>query len=180
MKFSETQLAGLWIIESEPFNDERGSFVKTYCAREFAASGADVHFSNTYFASNYVRATLRGLHYQLAPYGEDKLVRCLAGQIFDVAVDLRLESKTYLDWFGIELSAENHRSLFIPRGFAHGFMTLTDNAVVHYQVSNYFEPKAERGVRWDDPAIGIKWPLEPKVISERDKSHAYWLPRLGQ
>jgi dTDP-4-dehydrorhamnose 3,5-epimerase len=171
MIFSKSDIGGVCVIDLEPRMDERGFFARTFCAREFEAHGLNPYMLQCNVSFSQSKATLRGMHYQIEPYAEDKLVRCLSGQIFDVAVDLRPDSKTYCQWFGLELSVENNRALYVPRGCAHGFMTLTDNALVQYQVSNYFEPNAERGLRWDDPAIGIKWPLFPQIISEKDQRH---------
>lgn len=171
MIFSKSDIAGVCVIDLEPRIDERGFFARTFCAREFEANGLNPHMLQCNVSFSQIKATLRGMHYQIEPYAEDKLVRCLSGQIFDVAVDLRPDSKTYCQWFGLDLSAENNRALYVPRGCAHGFITLTDNALVQYQVSNYFEPQAERGLRWDDPRIGIQWPAQPRVISEKDQKH---------
>ena len=171
MKFNKTELEGLWVVESELFEDGRGSFLRTFSTSEFEQNGLKLDTINCYLTSNYVVGTLRGMHYQIEPYSEDKLVRCVAGTIFDVAVDLRPKSETYCQWFGIELSAENRKALFISKGFAHGFVTLTDNTLLQYQISNYYKPEAEGGLHWDDPKIGIQWPIEPKVISEKDRNH---------
>ena len=171
MKFKETNLSGLWVIESELFEDQRGSFLKTFCAREFENHGLKLRTENCYLTHNFELGTLRGMHYQEEPYSEDKLVRCIAGKIFDVAIDIRLSSKTYQQWFGLELSPENRRALFISKGFAHGFVTLTANSILQYQVSNYYEPKAERGLCWNDSKIRILWQIEPRVISEKDRSY---------
>lgn len=171
MKFSKTNLEGLYVVESELFEDFRGSFLTAFCAREFEIFDLKLNMVNCYLACNYTRGTLRGMHCQTGLYAEDKLVRCVTGKIFDVAVDLRLKSETYCQWFGLELSAENRQALFIPKGFAHGFVTLLDNSMLQYQVSNYYEPKAEQGLRWDDPKIGIEWPIEPKIISEKDRNY---------
>ena len=173
MKFSKTGLAGLWVIESELFEDFRGSFLKTFCLREFEDYSLQLGTENCYLTRNFVVGTLRGMHYQTEPYAENKLVRCLAGQIFDVAIDVRTDSKTRYKWFGLELSEKNGRALYIPNGFAHGFVTMSDNTMLQYQVSNYYKPEAERGLRWYDPKIGIEWPIEPKVISERDRNHLW-------
>lgn len=159
------------MIDLEPRIDKRGFFARTFCAREFEAHGLNPHMFQCNVSFSQKKATLRGMHYQIEPYTEDKLVRCLSGQIFDVAVDLRPDSKTYCQWFGLELSAENNQALYVPRGCAHGFITLTENTLVQYQVSNYFEPSAERGLRWDDPRISIQWPTQPRVISEKDQKH---------
>ncbi len=166
MKYEHTGLSGLLMVESEHFEDHRGSFVRTFCSREL-----DMNVACSYLATNHVAGTLRGMHCQREPYAEDKLVRCVVGSIFDVAVDLRPDSSTYRKWFGIELSSAYPRSLYIPKGFAHGFISLEDNTVIQYHVSNFYVPQADYGVRWDDPAIGIRWPINPKVISQRDREH---------
>lgn len=171
MKITATYLAGVFVVELEPHGDERGFFSRTFCAREFEEHGLNPHVVQCNLSFSREKATLRGMHYQTGLYSEDKLVRCTIGNIFDVAVDLRPQSKTYHQWFALELSAENCKALYVPRGLAHGFMTLTNNTMVQYQVSNYFEPTAERGLRWNDPAIGISWPMDPKVISEKDKKY---------
>lgn len=171
MKFSETMLQGVFLVEPERKQDERGFFSKIFCVREFEEYGLNPKINNCCISFNKKKGTLRGMHYQADPSAEDKLVSCLTGKIFDVAVDIRPESPSYRRWFGVELSAESHRAFYIPNGFAHGFITLTDDALVHYHISNYFDPNSERGLRWDDPAIGIRWPIEPSIISKRDLGH---------
>lgn len=176
MIFRDTGLAGLVLIELEPVRDERGSFARTFDAAEWESRGMSSHVVQCNLSRNAVRGTLRGLHYQTAPHGEAKLVRCSAGAIFDVAVDLRRDSPTFCRWFGQELSAENGRMLFIPQGFAHGFLTLTDASEVLYQMSAPYEASAARGVRWDDPVFAIEWPVEPLMLSDRDRGYADFLP----
>ncbi len=174
MKFTELYLKGAYRIELEPRQDERGFFARSFCAKEFAAHGLPQNFVQRNFSFNNLASTLRGLHYQLAPHAEDKLVTCQTGKIFDVLVDLREGSPTYLKWYGEILSAEKMNMLLIPKGFAHGFQTLEDKSLVSYLVSEYYNSGSDRGLRWDDPKIGINWP-EPghsrRVISERDLSH---------
>lgn len=173
MRFVETPISGVWLIEPERLQDERGWFTRTYDADEFAARGLDVPVQcNASF--NAARGTLRGLHYQAEPHGESKLVRCVRGAIFDVAVDLREGSPTRGRWHGVELSAENGCAFYIPAGLAHGFQTLADSSEVLYQMGHRYVPDAARGVRWDDPAFAIAWPEAPpggRTISERDGSY---------
>lgn len=168
MIFQESDLPGAWIVGVEPHQDERGFFARTFCADEFQDMGLEGNFRQCSVSFNRFRGTLRGLHFQAAPEAEAKLVRCTRGRIFDAIVDIRLSSGTFGRWFGIELSAEERNALFIPEGFAHGFMTLEDDVEVFYQISRSFVAEAARGVRWNDPRIGISWPMEPSVLSERD------------
>ncbi len=175
MKFQESPLAGAYTIEMERLEDERGFFARSFCAEEFAARGLTVVMPQSSVSFNARRGTLRGLHYQAEPHAEDKLVRCTAGAIYDVIVDLRPDSASVRRWFGVELSAANHRSLFIPKGLAHGFLTLRDDTEVLYMISVPHAPGFERGVRWNDPAIGISWPAAPSIVSARDAAH----PLLG-
>ncbi len=171
MKFTESALAGAFIVELERIEDDRGFFARSFCAEEFAAHGLPAIMPQCSVSFNARRATLRGLHFQADPHAEDKLVRCTAGAIFDVIVDLRRDSPGRGRWLGIELTADNRRSLFIPRGFAHGFITLTDGSEVLYMMSVPYVPGFARGVRWNDPAIGIDWPLEPEHMTERDAAY---------
>jgi dTDP-4-dehydrorhamnose 3,5-epimerase len=166
-----TPLEGAYIVEPEPVVDERGFFARTFGVAELAAAGLDAEVSQCSLSFNRRAGTLRGMHYQQAPHAESKLVRCTAGVVYDVILDLRPESATFRRWFSVELSSENRLSLFIPKGFAHGFQTLTDAAEVYYQISVPYEPSAARGVRWNDPAFDIDWPEAKRVISERDASY---------
>ncbi len=175
MKFQELPLAGAYTIEMDRLEDERGFFARSYSAEEFAARGLPAAMPQSSVSFNARRGTLRGLHYQAEPHAEDKLVRCTAGAIYDVIVDLRPDSPTARRWFGVELSAANHRSLFVPKGLAHGFMTLRDDTEVLYMISVPYAPGFERGLRWNDPAIGISWPTAPSVVSARDAAY----PLLG-
>jgi dTDP-4-dehydrorhamnose 3,5-epimerase len=170
--FTESTLAGAYTIEMTRLEDERGFFARSYCARDFAARGLPAVMPECSISFNPRRGTLRGMHFQAAPHTEDKLVRCTAGAIFDVIVDLRADSPTRHRWFGTELTAANRRSLFIPQGFAHGFLTLRDDTEVLYMISVPYAPGFDRGVRWDDPAFAIRWPFEPLVISSRDAAYA--------
>ncbi len=168
MKFAPTPLAGACVIDIEPKADARGFFARAFCRAEFSAHGLNPALDQCSISFNHARGTLRGMHYQAPPHEEDKLVRCTAGAIYDAIVDIRAGSPTRGKWFGVELSAANRRQLFIPKGFAHGFLTLSNDAEVFYQISVPFQPEGARGIRWDDPAIGIAWPFAPAVISPRD------------
>jgi dTDP-4-dehydrorhamnose 3,5-epimerase len=173
MRFIETPLPGVWVIEVDLHGDERGWFARTFDAGEFEARGLEPSVVQCSASFNACRDTLRGMHYQAAPHGEAKLVRCVRGAIFDVAVDLRSDSPTFRAWHGVELSATRVRALYIPVGLAHGFQTLADDTEVLYQMGQRYVPEAARGVRFDDPAFGIEWP-EPgttRIISERDRSY---------
>lgn len=168
MKFIPTTLKDAVVIALEPHPDERGFFARTYCEKEFAAAGLETGFVQGNMSFNHVKGTLRGLHFQNAPHQEVKVVRCIRGAIYDVIVDLRPQSPSYLQWQGFELSADNGLQLYVPRGFAHGFLTLSDGAIVVYQVSAFYTPGAEGGVRWNDPHFAIAWPAEVTVISAKD------------
>ena len=171
MKFTETALAGAYVIDVDRLADERGFFARSWCEDEFAARGIAMPPLQANISFNPRQGTLRGMHYQLPPHEETKLVRCTRGAILDVIVDLRSESPTFGQWLGVELTAESYRMLFVPGRFAHGFLTLTDNTDVCYQVSAKYAPGAERGLRWNDPAIGIRWPFAPTLISDKDQHH---------
>jgi dTDP-4-dehydrorhamnose 3,5-epimerase len=171
MRFAETEIAGVVVVDVEPHTDARGSFARLHCPDEFAAAGHPFTPAQTSLSRNPHAGTLRGLHYQPSPHAEVKLVRAVRGRVFDVAVDLRPGSPTHRRWTASELSAGNARALLIPEGVAHGFLTLEPDTDVLYQISPKFEPGHEAGVRWDDPAFGIAWPLRPKVISERDAGY---------
>jgi len=171
VKFAETRLPGAFLIEWEPISDERGFFARTWCADEFREHGLNPALSQCNISFNRLRGTLRGLHYQAKPHEEAKLVRCSSGRIYDVIVDLRPESATYRQWMGVELSRDNRTMLYVPEGFAHGFQTLEDNTEVCYQMSVPYHAESARVVRWDDPGIGVRWPLQGLMISERDRSY---------
>jgi dTDP-4-dehydrorhamnose 3,5-epimerase len=175
MIFTESPLSGAFIVDLERLEDERGFFARAYCPEQFAAQGINAALRQCSVSYNSLKGTLRGLHYQGAPYEEHKLVRCTAGAIFDVIVDIRPNSMNYRRWFGTQLTAENRRSLFIPPGFAHGFVTLSDATEVYYMISVSHAPEHSRGYRWNDPAFGIQWPVVPHVISHRDAHY----PLLG-
>jgi dTDP-4-dehydrorhamnose 3,5-epimerase len=169
--FSETALKGAYVIEPERHQDFRGFFARTFCRREFAEHGLEPAIEQSSISFNPRKGTLRGMHYQAAPFEEVKVVRCTMGRVHDVIIDLRPQSPTYRQHFAIELSAENRKMLYIPRGFAHGFQTLEDNTEVHYQMADAYAPDHARGVRWNDPAFGIAWPPDERIIHERDQSY---------
>lgn len=171
MIFTPTSLKDAFVIDLEPFPDERGFFARSWSASEFAENGLTSSLAECNISFNTKRGTLRGMHYQLAPFAQTKLVRCTRGSIYDVIIDLRGSSPTFKQWTGVELSAENHRMLYVPDGFAHGFQTLEDATEVFYQVSSGYAPEAARGVRWDDPAFGIRWPTQTTVINARDANY---------
>jgi dTDP-4-dehydrorhamnose 3,5-epimerase len=171
MIFTPTTLPGAFVIEPEQYADERGFFARTWCVEEFAARGLCTQLVQSSISFNHRRATLRGMHYQVAPYAEVKLVRCTAGVVYDVIIDVRPDSPTFKQHFGIELSAQNYRTLYVPHGCAHGFLTLADNSEVLYHMSETYKPEAGRGVRWNDPAFNIVWPDSPRIMHERDRSY---------
>lgn len=168
MIFTETKLAGAFIIDLEKRGDSRGFFARSFCQDEFEKHGLVNKVVQTNVSLSKHQGTLRGMHYQESPYAETKLVRCTQGAIYDVIVDIRPESPTFKQWIGVELSSSNHRMLFVPQHFAHGFMTLVDDSEVTYQVSQVYHPGSERGLRYNDPALGIVWPQAVNVISDKD------------
>ena len=172
MIFTETKLKGAFIIDIERREDSRGFFARAFCQHEFEDHGLKPVIAQANMAFNHKKGTLRGMHFQTAPHTEVKVVSCFAGAIYDVIVDLRPGSPTYRKWQAFELTAENQRQLYIPAGFAHGFQTLTEGAGVSYLISNFYEPSASTGVSYDDPALGIRWPLPVAAISDRDKAWA--------
>ena len=176
MKFFETPLAGVYLIELEAMEDERGFFARSFCRGEFVRHGLNPDVAQCNVSYNRHKATLRGLHYQAEPHEEAKLVRCTAGAIFDVIVDIRRKSQSHMRWFSVELSARNHRMLYVPEGFAHGFQTLIDDTEVFYQMTESYHPASSTGIRWDDPAFGIEWPLPQPILSERDKMFENYAP----
>jgi dTDP-4-dehydrorhamnose 3,5-epimerase len=180
MRFSETELQGVWIIDIEPHTDSRGLFARTFCAEEFRARGLPNIFCQASTSWNAVRGTLRGMHYQKAPSQEAKLVRCTRGELYDVVLDLRIESPTFGRSVGFELSEDSRRSIMIPHGCAHGFVTLTDATEVLYMMSEPHAPHLACGVRWNDPHFSISWPLAPVAISERDASYADFVRERGE
>lgn len=172
MIVSETPLAGAYLIEPERLQDERGFFARSFCRDEFRRLGLVEEFVQNNISFNRKKATLRGLHFQVHPFSECKVVRCTMGKIFDAIVDLRPRSRTRGDWFGLELSAANRLALYIPAGFAHGFVTLTDDCEVFYLMSEFFHPECARSLLWNDPDVAIDWPLEPVLLSDKDASAA--------
>jgi dTDP-4-dehydrorhamnose 3,5-epimerase len=166
------------VIEPEAVADERGFFVRTWCAQEFRLRGLNSNFAQCSLSSTARRGTLRGMHYQAEPYAEAKLVRSSAGAIYDVIVDLRPDSPTYRQWFAAELTASNHKMLYVPEGFAHGFQTLIDASEVCYQISQAYRAECTRGVRWNDPRFGIEWPLRDPILSPRDRGFADYLSQI--
>lgn len=175
MKFNATSIAGVWVVDLDSHTDSRGFFARTWCADEFGRQGLSTLVAQCSISYNRQRGTLRGMHWQVPPHEEAKLIRCTAGAIFDVCVDLRPHSRTFRQWFGIELSSSNRTALYVPEGCAHGFLTLCDDAEVVYQISTAHQPGAARGFRWDDATIGIAWPAPVMVVSDRDRSY----PALG-
>ncbi len=171
MQFHSTPLAGAYSISLEPFVDERGLFARTFCQREFAAIGHDKDFVQFNHSRNTHKGTIRGLHYQNPPHAEIKLIRCIKGAVYDVLVDVRKHSPTFLQHFGIELSAENMLMIYIPEGFAHGFQTLKDDTELIYHHTAFYTPGAESGLKFDDSRLDIKWPLPPTIISEKDQNN---------
>jgi dTDP-4-dehydrorhamnose 3,5-epimerase len=171
LKFIETPLADLYVVEIEPLNDDRGFFARSFCTREFQAHGLEPSVVQCNISFNERAGTLRGLHFQAPPHEEAKLVRCTRGAIYDVAVDVRPNSRTYLKWYAVELTSENRRMIFIPRGFGHGFQTLVDESEVFYLMSEFYHPESTRGLRWDDPMLGISWPIEKLIISDKDRTN---------
>ncbi len=170
MILTQTKLPGAYIIELEKQEDERGFFARVWCKKEFSEHRLASRMVQANMSANKKRGTLRGLHYQLAPHQEAKLVWCTKGAIFDVIIDLRPESGTYKQWLGVELTAENHKMLYLPEGFAHGYQTLRDDTEVFYQVSEFYSPESERGVRWNDPAFSIEWSITDSIlISPKDQ-----------
>ena len=181
MHFEKTALQDAWLVESEPAQDNRGFFARTFCVREFAAHDLATAFVQHSISLSKLRGTLRGMHFQRAPHAEAKLVHCLNGGIWDVIIDLRPGSPSYRRWQGFELTSANRRQLYVPKGFAHGFQALTDDAEVHYLISAFFAPQAAGGLRYDDPAFAIDWPLPVTAISEKDKAWPAYLeePKPG-
>ena len=170
MKFIESILNGMFIIEPLPIEDERGFFARIFCRKEFEEHGLNSHFVQCSISFNRKKGTLRGMHYQISPFEEIKIVRCTMGVIYDVCIDLRPDSKTFRRWIGVELSAENRKMIYIPKGFAHGFQTLTNDTEVFYQMSEFYAPEYARGIRWNDPQFNIAWPNDMRTISAKDNN----------
>jgi dTDP-4-dehydrorhamnose 3,5-epimerase len=176
MIFTETDLKGAYIIEPEKLADDRGFFARTWCQQEFSDRGLDPSLVQSSISFNHKQGTLRGMHLQLSPAAEVKLVRCTRGAIYDAIVDLRLDSATYLHWIGVTLTADNRTALYIPKGFAHGFQTLAENTEVLYQISEFYNSDLARGFRWDDPIFKINWPTSVSTISDRDRTYPDYTP----
>jgi len=172
MKFIPTYLKGVYIIEVQPVSDNRGWFARTFCKKEFAEIGHTKEWIQLNHSFTNKKGTIRGMHYQLPPHGEIKMVRCIAGAISDIVIDLRKDSETFLKWISVELSSINRKMIYIPEGFAHGFQTLSDNCELIYHHSDFYTPLAEQGIRFDDPLVNIKWPLPLTEISEKDLLHS--------
>jgi dTDP-4-dehydrorhamnose 3,5-epimerase len=172
MKFTQTKIPGAYLLEIEPITDERGFFARTFCSQEFAAHNLVTEFPQCNVSFSAKQGTIRGMHYQVAPYPETKLVRCTQGAVYDIILDLRPESPTFKQWVGMELTAENHQMFYIPAGCAHGLQTLADNTEVFYQMSAIYHPPAAKGVRWNDPSFGIELPLPVSIINERDRDYS--------
>jgi dTDP-4-dehydrorhamnose 3,5-epimerase len=172
MRFTETKLPGAFVLEIEKLHDERGYFARWWAAEEFTARGLDGNLSQCSVSFNHRRGTLRGMHFQVAPYAETKIVRCTRGSLFDVMIDLRPGSPTFKQWVGEKLTPDNGKMLYIPKGFAHGFQTLEDNTEISYSISQPYAPHSARGVRWNDPEFKIVWPESVTVTAERDRTYA--------
>ena len=171
MDFNETPLPGAYLIDLNRLGDDRGFFARVFCTREFSEAGLVTSFVQVNNSLSAHRGTLRGMHYQLAPNAETKIVRCIKGALFDVIIDLRPDSPTYMQHFGVELSADNRLMLYVPKGFAHGFVTLQDDTEAFYFVDEFYAPDVERGIRWNDPTFQIDWPVAPREVSEKDAQH---------
>ena len=171
MIFQPIELRDAFLIEPQRMEDERGFFARSWCQNEFQAQGLNPRLVQCSISFNHKKGTLRGMHFQIAPYAEAKLVRCTMGAIYDVIVDIRPDSPTFKKYYGAEFTPENRKMLYVPEGYAHGFITLCDNSEVFYQMSEFYHAEAARGYRWNDPAFGIEWPLPVQVISERDANY---------
>ena len=178
MIFQETKLEGVFTIEIEQIKDERGFFARSFCSREFEKRGLNPHLVQCNISYNKRKGILRGMHYQVSPYAEAKLVRCTLGAIYDVVVDLRSDSLTFKQWFATELTSINRKMLYVPEGFAHGFQVLEDETEVFYQMSEFYNPQASQGFRWNDPAFKIEWPLPDACLSEKDRNYPDFTLRL--
>lgn len=173
MKFLSTPLAGSYVIDLEPISDERGWFARTYCKKKFEQIGHTSEWVQLNHSYTKEKGSIRGMHFQYPPHAEIKMIRCIAGAIFDVIIDIRTGSPTFLQWFGMELSSANKKMLFIPAGFAHGFQTLTDNCELIYHHTSFYKPGAEGAIRYDDKRVNIQWPLAITYISQKDKNHLF-------
>jgi dTDP-4-dehydrorhamnose 3,5-epimerase len=171
MTFTETRLSGAFMVDPEPIEDHRGFFARTWCQREYEAHQLNPRLAQCSVSFNKKKGTLRGMHYQIPPHAEAKLVRCTRGAVYDVIIDLRLDSSTFKQHVAVVLTADNRRMLYVPEGLAHGFQTLEDDTEVFYQISDFYAPDYARGVRWNDPAFGIVWPDDDRIIAERDRNY---------
>ena len=171
MIFTETNLKDAFVIDLEKVADKRGFFARTYCEREFRSHGLNPRVVQCNASFNHLKGTLRGMHFQAAPYEEAKLIRCTRGSIYDAIIDLRRDSPTFKKYFAVVLSAENGKMLYVPQGFAHGFQTLENDTEVFYQISEFYVAESARGVRWNDPAFGVEWPADDRIILDRDQSY---------
>lgn len=176
MKFRKQKINGIFLIEPEPIMDKRGMYRRHFCQNEFKTHSLSTKVAQSNIVENLYAFTLRGFHYQVPPYAEAKTLSCIRGAIYDIVVDLRPESPTYLQWIGFELNDNNRNSLYIPPGCSHAALTLVDNTIVHYYSSAFYNPKAERGIRFDDPLFGFKWPYKPEIISDKDRNHPNFTP----
>jgi dTDP-4-dehydrorhamnose 3,5-epimerase len=179
MRFIANELEGSYIIELEPVTDGRGFFARTFCAKEFRKMGLASHFVQCNIAWSKAKGTLRGMHYQIAPHADVKIVRCTCGAIYDVIIDLRLQSPTYCKWAAVELTPSSKMMLYIPDGFAHGYQTLEQDTEISYWMSNFYNPSAQRSVRWNDSAFGIHWPLPNPILSEKDRLYPDFKPKIN-
>lgn len=171
MKFEEQKIEGVFLIIPEPYKDDRGIFRRHFCDREFGIAGINTKVKQANVSENFFAHTLRGFHYQKSPYGEGKTLSCILGEIYDIVVDVRPNSSTYMQWTSFTLNSDNKYSIHIPPGCANAFLTLKDNSIIHYYCSESYHPEAEKGIRYNDPAFCFEWPKEPKIISEKDKNH---------
>jgi dTDP-4-dehydrorhamnose 3,5-epimerase len=171
MKYTEIHLKGAYIIELEPFRDSRGLFARTFCKKEFKKIGHHKEFVQFNHSATTHKGTIRGMHYQVPPGAEIKLIRCVSGSVYDIIIDVRHKSPTFLSYFGVELNEENMKMIYVPEGFAHGFQTLENNAQLIYHHTQFYNPEYERGIRYNDPAVGIEWPLEAVNVTEKDKNY---------
>jgi dTDP-4-dehydrorhamnose 3,5-epimerase len=181
MIFTETELQGAYLVDVEPKEDDRGFFARAWCRDEFESHGLSTEIAQCNIAYNDRAGTLRGMHFQSHPHAEVKLVRCTRGAVYDVIIDLRPQSPTFMGWLGVELTEESSRMLYVPEGFAHGYQTLVDETETHYQISQAYAPEAAAGVRWDDPAFGIKWPpVEHRIVSSKDRAWPDFAPAIAK
>jgi dTDP-4-dehydrorhamnose 3,5-epimerase len=175
MIFTKTKIKDVYILEPELLADDRGFFARSFCKEEFRQSGLETDIVQSNISYNRKKGTLRGMHYQTAPYEEAKIVSCTKGAIYDIVLDLRKDSETYMEWIAIELTDKNFKMVYVPKGHAHGFQTLKDNTIVYYQMTEFFHPECSKGIKWDDPSFKIKWPIDKLTISSKDRSYPNFL-----